>query len=127
MSYKAGTIEFNAEFMGAGEPLVRSTIPGFGAANRTPETRRKHAVRAKGVRPAESGPKGLARSCVVAERVDATHWNIRVKGTRALLGTIQSFPGKKGRTYRCKPLRAQQGRAGFPSQRAAMAWLLEQC
>ena len=124
---KAGTIEFKAEFMSAGEPLVPSLIPGFGASNRTPETARKHANRAKGARPAEASPKGLSRACVVVERTSPRTWNVRVKGTRALLGTIRSAKGSKGSSYTFKRLGEQRSHAGFPTQKAAVQRLLEKC
>lgn len=124
---KAGTIEFKAEFMGAGEPLKRSSIPGFGSANRTPETSRKHVSRAKGARPVEASPKGLNRACVVVERVDPRTWNIRVKGTRALLGTVRSVKGKGGKVYSFKRLGEVRAHVGFSSQKAALARMLEKC
>lgn len=133
-------IEFNEAFMGAGNPLQGSRIPGFGAGNRTPETSRVHKSRAKGAvvhtvkctnsgRKAcecRAGRKGLARSAVVVIRLSPREYEVRVKGTRALVGMIRKVKGAGGVAY-SYTLNQKEAKAhkGFASQSAAVARMLE--
>lgn len=117
-------IEFNEAFMGAGEPLRGSRIPGFGASNRTPETSRVHVKRASSHRPSKAAPKGLARSAVAVVRLDARKYEVRVKGTRELVGIIRKIKGPAGGGYSYQLKHEGVAHKGFPSQKAAVARML---
>jgi len=131
-------IEFNEAFMGAGDPLKGSRIPGFGAGNRVPETSRVHKNRAKGAvvhtqkcqqsgRKAcecRAGRKGLSRSAVVVVRLDPRTYEVRVKGTRALVGMIRAVKGAGGKAYSYQ-IPGDKAHKGFGSQRAAVLRMLE--
>ncbi len=78
-------MEFQESFMSAGDPLEGSSVPGFGAGNRTPDTSRVHNWRARSGRAATK--KGLARSAVSVVR-EGKGYTIRVKGTRVPVGLV---------------------------------------
>jgi hypothetical protein len=120
-------IEFNEAFMGAGEPLKGSRIPGFGAGNRTPQTSRVHRSRAMGKVPAKSVRKGLARSCVSVRWLNDRMAEVRVKGTLHILGHIRVSKGASGKAYSYKLVSEQRSHNGFASQKAAVDRMLEKC
>lgn len=128
------TAEFNEAFMGSGEPLKGSRIPGFGAGNRTPETSRVHKRRAAGGRStvtmkgnAKRPSKGLARAAVVVIREDARKYTVVVKGTRELVGVIRKIQGAKGAAYSFQRKNDVKPHKGFATQKAAVARMLEGC
>lgn len=109
--------------MGAGNPLKGSRIPGFGAGNRTPETSRVHKSRAKGTKPVKAVRKGLARSAVAVVRIDPRTYEVRVKGTRALVGMVRMVQGAGGKAYSYQ-IPGDKAHKGFASQRAAVERML---
>lgn len=131
-------IEFNEAFMGAGEPLKGSRFPGFGAENRVASTSRVHKSRAKGKvvhtakclesrpKPCEcrAGRKGLSRSAVVVTRVDPRKYEVRVKGTRALIGIVRRVNSGKGYAYAYQLMSEVKQHKGFGSQKAAVERML---
>jgi CYTH domain-containing protein len=117
-------IEFNEAFMGAGNPLKGSRIPGFGAGNRTPQTSRVHRSKAKGTVPVKAVRKGLARSAVAVIRIDPRTYEVRVKGTRALVGMVRKIQGAGGKAYSYQ-IPGDKAHKGFASQNAAVARMLE--
>ena len=119
------SVEFNEAFMGAGEPLKGSRIPGFGAGNRTPETSRVHKNRARSSRAIKDVRKGLARAAVVVVRIDARKFEVRVKGTRELVGIVRAVQGSKGKAYSYQSMRDVKPHKGFATQKAAVARMLE--
>lgn len=108
--------------MGSGDPLKGSAIPGFGAGNRIPETSRVHTRRARGGR--SEVRKGLARSAVAVIRLDPRTYEVRVKGSRALVGMIRKVKGAGGVAYSYQ-IPGDKAHAGFGSQSAAVARMLE--
>jgi len=123
-------VEFNEAFMGAGDPLVTTRIPGFGAANRTAQTSRVHKSRAKGVKQAKPVTKGLARSAVAVVRLNPRKFEIRVKGSRALLGFVTQVQGAGGKAYAYQCLLPgvdAKVHKGFATQKEAVARMLEKC
>lgn len=116
-------IEFNEAFMGAGNPLKGSRIPGFGAGNRTPETSRVHKRRAKSTVPVKAVRKGLARSAVAVIRLDPRTYEVRVKGTRTLVGMIRMVQGAGGKAYSYQ-IPGDKAHKGFASQNAAVERML---
>lgn len=118
-------IEYNDAFMGDGKELRSSGIIGFGASNRTPETSRVHKKSAKSARPAKPVTKGLARATVVLEPSSSRSWNVRVKGTRALVGTVRRAQGAGGKSYSYKLLGEVRSHSGFATRKEAVERLLE--
>lgn len=119
-------IEFNDAFMGAGEPLKGSLIPGFGVGNRTPSTPRVERNRAKAKAPLKPVKKGLARSVVSVKSIGTRKFEVRVKGTLSILGYIRSSQGAKGKAYSYQII-GGAAHNGFASQKAAVARMLERC
>ena len=115
-------MEFQESFMSAGDPLEGSSVPGFGAGNRTPDTSRVHNWRARSGRAATK--KGLARSAVSVVREGAVYV-IRVKGTRVPVGEL----AKEGRgNYSLTMLAGSQKGSQWPSfgtQGEGVAFALE--
>lgn len=70
---------------------------------------------------------GLPRSCVVVTRKwnDATTYEVFVKGSGALLGTVQTHKGPKAKAYSFQLARDGQSQSGFATQRAAVKRMLE--
>lgn len=120
-------LNFNEAFMGAGDPLVTTRIPGFGAANRTASTSRVHKSRAKGQRPAKPVVKGLARSAVSVKSIGNRTFEVRVKGSLHILGFIRMSQGAGGKAYSYKLVGESRSHNGFSSQKAAVARMLEKC
>jgi hypothetical protein len=122
-------IAFDEKFMGAGDPMVTTRIPGFGAANRTPQTSRVHKSRAKGVKQGKPVVKGLARSTVAVVRLNPRKFEVRVKGSRALLGFVTKVQGAGGVAYAYQCLVGDNAKVhkGFASQKEAVARMLEKC
>lgn len=118
-------ISFDETFMSAGDPLVKSVLPGFGSGNRTPSTSRVDRRRAKSVTGGRPTRKGLARSCVLVVRKSEREYEVYVKGSGALLGTVRGAKGAKGKAYSYKLVSEARSHAGFPSQKAAVARMLE--
>lgn len=120
-------ISFDETFMSAGDPVVGSREPGFGAANRTPSTSRVERRAAKSVVGKTPTKKGLHRSTVSIVPKDARTWVVLVKGSREVLGTIRGAKGAKGKAYSYKLLREERSHNGFGSRAAALARMLEKC
>ena len=120
-------IAFDEAYMGAGNPLKGTLIPGFGAGNRTPETSRVHKRAAKSARPVKPVIKGLARSCVSVKSTGNRMFEVRVKGTLHILGHIRMSQGTKGKAYSYKLIGEDRSHNGFSSQKAAVARMLEKC
>jgi hypothetical protein len=120
------SIAFDEAFMGAGDPLVVSKIPGFGAGNRTAGTSRVGRKAAKSPRPAKATRKGLSRAAVSVKAIDSRTWEVRVKGSLSILGYIRVASGG-GKVYSYKVVGEQRSHNGFTSQRAAVARMLEKC
>lgn len=115
-----GHMSFDETWMGAGDTLVTSSIPGFGAGNRTPKTSRVERRTAKAAVRTSSVKKGLARSCV-SVKWDGDTATVRVKGSLSVLGTLKRV--KKG-VYTYK-LDGQPYSQGYPSQVKALGRMLE--
>ena len=123
-------IAFDETFMGAGDPLVTTRIPGFGSANRTAQTSRVHVSRAKSVKTGKPVTKGLARSAVAVVRLDPRKFEVRVKGSRALLGFVTKVKGAGGKAYAYQCLLPgvdAKVHKGFATQKEAVARMLEKC
>lgn len=120
-------IAFDEAYMGAGEPLKGSLIPGFGAGNRTPQTSRVHKKSAKSAVPAKPVKKGMARSCVSVKSIGDRTFEVRVKGSLHILGFIRMSQGAKGKAYSYKIIGEEKSHNGFPSQKAAVDRMLEKC
>lgn len=120
-------IEFNDAFMGAGEPLKGSVFPGFGAGNRNAGTSRVERRRPKQKRVTKPVPKGLSRSAVVVVRLTPREYEVRVKGTRELVGVIKKIMGPGGSGYSFQRKNDVKAHKGFASQKAAVARMLEKC
>lgn len=118
-------VTFNEAWMGAGEPLKGSLVPGFGAGNRTPETSRVHKHRALSPRPLKAVRKGLARSAVAVVRIDPRKFEVRVKGTRELIGVVKKVQGAGGKGYSYQLRNEPKAHKGFGSQKAAVERMLE--
>lgn len=120
------SIEFNEAFMGAGEPLKGSEFPGFGHGNRTPETSRVHKRAARSQRPVKPVQKGLARSAVSVVKADrlGRKFEVRVKGTRELVGIVESVLSGKGKVYAYRLKNDMKQHKGFASQKAAVERML---
>lgn len=114
-------IEFDEAFMST---QTDSGIVGFGSSNRTPSTSRVQATPAKSPRQAQT-LKGLARSCVLVVKRDARTYEVYVKGSGSLLGTVRSASGKQGKAYSYKLVSEARSHSGFPSQSAAVKRMLE--
>lgn len=110
--------------MGAGEPLKASEYPGFGAGNRTPETSRVHRHRANSPRNIKAVTKGLARSAVAVLRIDPRKYEVRVKGTRELVGVVKRVQGAGGKGYSYQLASEAKAHKGFGSQKAAVERML---
>lgn len=117
-------IAFDEAYMGSGDPLKGSRIPGFGARNRTPETSRVHKRRAKSTKPAKPVTKGLARSAVAVIRIDPRTYHVVVKGSRQLVGIVRTVNGAGGKAYSYQ-IPGAKAHKGFASQNAAVARMLE--
>ena len=117
-------ISFDETFMSAGDALVKSAMPGFGASNRVPATSRVGRKPANSARPTKATRKGLARSCVLVVRKDDRNYDVYVKGSGALLGTVRRCSGKNGKAYSYKLVTEARSHAGFSSQRAAVDRML---
>lgn len=91
----------------------------------TPGTSRVGRKAASSPRLSAPVKRGLARSAVVLERVDSKSWNVRVKGTRALVGTVRAHVGPKRRTYGFMSADGRFNRTGYGLQGAAVSALLE--
>lgn len=120
------SIEYNDAFMGSGDPLKGSRIPGFGAGNRTASTQRVERTRAKVKAPLKPVRKGLARSAVSVKSIGNRTFEVRVKGTLNILGHIRSSQGAKGKAYSYRII-GEASHNGFASQGAAVARMLEKC
>lgn len=120
-------IEFNDSFMGAGEPLKGSVFPGFGAGNRNAGTSRVERRRPKQKRVTKPVPKGLSRSAVVVVRLTPKEYEVRVKGTRELVGVVRRVMGPGGQGYSYQKKSDVKAHKGFASQKAAVARMLEKC
>lgn len=120
-------IAFDEAYMGAGEPLKGSLIPGFGAGNRTPQTSRVHKKAARSAVPAKPVTKGMARSCVSVKSIGDRTFEVRVKGTLHILGHIRMSQGAKGKAYSYKIIGEAKAHNGFSSQKAAVTRMLEKC
>jgi hypothetical protein len=129
------SIEFNDAFMGSGDPLKGSTIPGFGAGNRTASTPRVGRNRAKAAplkpvkkakAPLKPVKKGLARCAVSVKSIGDRTFEVRVKGTLHILGHIRSSQGAKGKAYSYRII-GEASHNGFASQKAAVDRMLEKC
>lgn len=105
-------ISFDETYMGA-----------FTKAARVPGTSRVERVRAKSPR-VQRAKGGLPRSCVLVVRNDPMNYDVFVKGSGALLGTVRAFKGAKGKTYSYKLVSEPQGHPGFPTQKAAVDRML---
>jgi len=118
---------FDESFMSTGTELKGSGITGFGASNRTPDTSRVERKAAKSQRPTKAVRKGLARSCVLVVRkpTDPRTYEVFVKGSGALLGTVRTARGSRGRSYSYELVSEARSHAGFASQKAAVARMLE--
>jgi len=110
--------------MGAGEPLKGSRIPGFGAGNRTPQTSRVHVSKAKSHTPVKAVKKGLARSAVAVIRLSPREYEVRVKGSRVLVGMVRKVQGAGGTAYSYQ-IPGDKAHKGFASQKAAVERMLE--
>lgn len=119
------TIEFNEAFMSTDKMLKGSSVVGFGASNRTPETSRVHKRAARSPRGTQSPVKGLSRACVSVVRKDSRTYEVFVKGSGALLGTLRGAKSGKGSSYSFKLVSEQRSHSGFPTQKAAIARMLE--
>lgn len=117
--------QFDESFMSPGDPLKGSVFPGFGSSNRVPSTSRVERTAAKAVTPQRKVQKGLARSCVSVVREDRRTYKVFVKGSGALLGTVKLVGHGKSTAYTYKKAGDQRTHAGFPSQKAAVARMLE--
>lgn len=120
-------ISFDETFMSAGDALEGASVPGFGASNRVPSTSRVERTPAKAPRNQKKTRKGLARSCVSVVRMDDRTYNVYVKGSGALLGTVRRCSGSKGKAYSYKLAQEARSHAGFGSQKAAVDRMLEKC
>lgn len=120
-------IAFDEAYMGSGDPLKGSLIPGFGAGNRTPQTSRVHKKSAKGAVPSKPVTKGMARSCVSVKSIGDRTFEVRVKGTLHILGHIRMSQGKQGKAYSYKIIGEGKSHNGFSSQAAAVKRMLEKC
>lgn len=118
-------LSFDETFMSAGDPLKRSTYPGFGAENRTPGFKGVEKTPAKALTPTKKTRKGLARSCVLVVREDDRNYKVFVKGSGALLGTVRRASGRKGKAYSYKLVSEARSHSGFGSQAAAVTRMLE--
>lgn len=117
-------LEFNEAFMGAGEPLKGSSFPGFGMGNRVPSTSRVEKRRVKAKAPVKPVTKGLARAAVVVVRQSPREFAVLVKGTRELVGFVRQVNGAGGKAYGYQ-VPGEKAHNGFPSQKAAVARMLE--
>jgi hypothetical protein len=61
---------------------------------------------------------------VVVVRLDPRTYEVRVKGTRALVGMIRAVKGAGGKAYSYQ-IPGDKAHKGFASQRAAVARMLE--
>jgi len=120
------SIEYNDAFMGSGDPLKGSMIPGFGAGNRTASTPRVGRNRAKAKAPLKPVKKGLARCAVSVRSIGDRTFEVRVKGTLHILGHIRSSQGAKGKAYSYRII-GEASHNGFASQKAAVDRMLEKC
>lgn len=116
-------IRFDETYMSAGDPLKGSTFPGFGAVNRTPAFRGVERTPVKAYEPLRPVRKGLARSCVLVARKDERLYEVFVKGSGALLGTVKRVGVGKSRSYTFKAV-GGQCKTGFTSQAGAVKGLL---
>lgn len=119
-------IAYNDAYMGHGDPLKGSVVPGFGAGNRTASTSRVERKRSKAKAPVKPVKKGLARSCVSVKYIGNRTFEVRVKGTLHILGHIRSSQGAKGKAYSYRII-GEQSHNGFASQKAAVDRMLEKC
>lgn len=119
------TAEFNEAYMSTDVMLKGSGVVGFGASNRTPSTSRVQATPAKSPKVPSKAPKGLSRACVLVVKEDPRTYKVFVKGSGALLGTVRSACGRKGKAYSYKLTTEARSHSGFPSQAAAVRRMLE--
>jgi hypothetical protein len=131
-------LAFNETFMGAGEPLKGSQYVGFGAGNRVPETSRNGRNRPKvkkvtdesrkglSGKPVESSRTGLARSSVAVVRLTPKTYEVRVKGSRKLVGLVNKYSVSDGKAVRYS-FCSTSGEAvkDFTSQKAAVEAMLK--
>lgn len=116
-------IAFDESYMGAGNPLKGSAIPGFGAGNRTASTSRVGRRRARATAPVKPVKKGLARSCVSVKFIGNRTFEVRVKGSLNILGYVRMSQGAKGKAYSYMII-GEKAHNGFASQRAAVDRML---
>src|SRR4029453_2483266 len=118
---------FDESYMSTGAELKGSGIVGFGASNRTPATSRVERKAASSPRLTKSTRKGMARSCVLVARKDndPRTYEVFVKGSGVLLGTVRTAKGARGRNYSYKLVSEARSHAGFTSQKAAVLRMLE--
>jgi len=119
-------LAFDETFMSAGEPLKGSRFVGFGAGNRAPETSRNGRNRPKARKLAEASPKGLSRASVAVVRLTPKTYEVRVKGSRKLVGLVNKYTVSDGKAVRYS-FCSTSGEAvkDFTTQKAAVDAMLE--
>jgi hypothetical protein len=68
--------------------------------------------------------KGLARAAVVVVRIDPRKFEVRVKGTRELVGIVKRVNSGKGYAYAYQLMTEVKQHKGFGSQKAAVERML---
>ncbi|AZF95872.1 hypothetical protein SEA_OLICIOUS_85 [Streptomyces phage Olicious] len=120
-------LNFDETFMSAGDPLVTTKLPGFGAVNRTASTSRVGRKAAKSTPLTKPVRKGLARSAVSVKSIGERTFEVRVKGSLHILGYVRKSNGSGGKAYSYKLIGEKRSHSGFASQKAAVDRMLEKC
>lgn len=120
-------LNFDETFMSAGDPLVTTKLPGFGAANRSASTSRVGRKAARSAKVTKPVVKGLARSTVSVKSIGERTFEVRVKGSLHILGFIRKSNNSSGKAYSYKLIGERRSHNGFPTQKAAIDRMLEKC
>lgn len=113
-------------FMLAGDPTNDTPSPLRSGLKRkaSPDTTRVERRKGISLRPAKAGPKGLARSAVVKERMNPYTFHIVVKGTRQYVGKIIKQGKGRSSGYGYHLAGDTKTHNGFASQEAAILRML---
>jgi hypothetical protein len=115
---------FDETWMGAGDPLVTSSVEGFGSGNRVPGSSRVSRTAAKAAKRTGVASKGLSRSCV-SVKWEGRVATVRLKGSLVVLGTLRTARGKGGNTFSYKLPTESRSHSGFPKAEHAIKRMLE--
>jgi len=118
-------LAFDETFMSAGEPLKGSQFVGFGAGNRVPETSRNGRNRPKVKKSTKPVSLGLSRASVAVVRLTPKTYEVRVKGSRKLVGLVNKYSVSDGKVVRYS-FCSTSGEAvkDFDTQKAAVEAML---